>query len=282
MNTSSPLALSPADDQHRAVMRAALHGAASQFSLTLAGRPVFGWQDRSIGARARTNGGEVVWLRVGSELVTWAYGESWDGNKDAAGIRGVRKPEVRQVFDWAQGDRWFRAEVMTYVAEPPVSATPELHEDPRLPRSWWANLRSSLDALSGHVTPRLHLSQQAVTRRLRQYFADRIDPVVDFWVTAHNDLHWNNLTRPGCYLLDWEGWGMAPAGYDAATLYCHSLLVPDAAVRVYAEFAAELDTPDGARSQLLAVARMLDRSAHGDYPELVVPLHELAGKLTGR
>lgn len=280
--SSPPLTLSPADEQHRTVMRSALHRAASHFSLTLAGRPVFGWQDRSIGTKARTVGGKAVWLRVGSELSTWAYGQSWEGNKDAAGIRGVRKPEVCQVSDWAQHDRWFRAEVMSYVAEHPVSASPELQADPRLPGAWWASLRSSLDALSGHTTERLHLSQQAVTRRLRQYFADRIDPVVDYWVTAHNDLHWNNLTRPGCYLLDWEGWGMAPAGYDAATLYCHSLLVPEAAARVHTEFAAELDTPDGVRSQLLAIARMLDRSSHGDYHELVLPLHELAGKLTRR
>jgi hypothetical protein len=282
MTMPTSLALVSTDEQHRNAMLAALHLAVGHFSLTLAGPQVFGWKDRSIGAKATTSSGEAVWLRVGSELATWAYGESWDGNKDAAVIRGVRKPEVRQVFDWAQSDRWFRAEVMTYVAERPVSATPELHEDPGLPGSWWTSLRSSLDALSGHATARLHLSQQDVTRRLRQYFADRIDPVVDFWVTAHNDLHWNNLTRPGCYLLDWEGWGMAPAGYDAATLYCHSLLVPEVAARVYAEFAAELATPDGVRSQLLAVARMLDRSGHGDYPDLVVPLHELAGKLIGQ
>jgi hypothetical protein len=263
-------------------MRVALCQAAGEFSLALAGPEIFGWKDRSIGTKATAGDGGTVWLRVGSELATWAYGESWDGNRDAAVIRGVRKPDVCRVRDWASGDRWFRAEVMTYVAEPPVSATPELRKEPRLPGSWWEGLRSSLDGLSRVATARLHLGQHDVTRRLRQYFGDRIDPTVDFWVTAHNDLHWGNLTRPGCYLLDWEGWGMAPAGYDAATLYCHSLLVPAVAARVRAEFATELTTPDGVRSQLLAVARMLSRSGNGDYPDLVVPLHDLAGKLTGQ
>lgn len=263
-------------------MRAALCAAAGHFSLTLAGRPVFGWKDRTIGTKAATAGDELVWLRVASELSTWAHGEFWDGNKDAASIPGVSKPDVTQVFDWGSGDRWFRAEIMTHVAQPLVSATPELRNDPRLPDQWWKSLRSSLDALSRHSTGRLHLNQPTVTRRLREYFADRIDPAVDFWVTAHTDLHWNNLTRPECYLLDWEGWGIAPMGYDAATLYCHSLLVPDVAARVYEEFSAELSTPDGVRSQLLVIARMLDRSAHGDHPELVLPLHRLADKLTGR
>lgn len=270
------------DEQHRAMMRAALYAAAEHFSLTPTGSSVFGWNDRTIGVKATTNGGEVVWLRVASELSTWAYGEFWDGNKDATSIRGVPKPDVARVLDWGCGDRWFRAEVMTYVPESPVSATQELFEDPGLPAEWWRGLQSSLDALSGHLTTRLHANQSAVTRRLRAYFADRVDPVVDMWATAHTDLHWNNLTRPECYLLDWEGWGMAPVGYDAATLYCHSLLVPDVAAQVREEFAEVLDTPDGVRAQLLVIARMLGRSSQGDYPDLVLPLHRLADELTGR
>jgi hypothetical protein len=273
--------MSSADERHRAMMHGALRSAAGHFSLVLAGKPVLGWKDRTIGAKATADGG-IRWLRVASELPTWAFGEFWDGNEDAAQIQGVRKPDVTGVFDWASEDRCFRAEVMTYIVDSPVSATPELREDPGLPGRWWEGLRSSLDALSGHKTARLPLSQRAVTRRLRQYFADRIDPVIDFWVTAHNDLHWNNLTRPDCFLLDWDGWGMAPAGYDAATLYCHSLLVPDVAARIYEEFSTELDTSDGVRSQLLVIAHMLDRSGHGDYPELVLPLHRLGDKLTRR
>ncbi|MBB4933402.1 thiamine kinase-like enzyme [Lipingzhangella halophila] len=112
--------------------------------------------------------------------------------------------------------------------------------------------------------------------------ADRVDTTVQMWVCAHGDLHWNNVTAPGCVLLDWEGWGMAPLGYDAATLYCHSLLVPDVAARVREEFTDVLDTPDGVRSQLLVIARMLQRSVHGDYPALVALLHRLADDLLTR
>jgi hypothetical protein len=279
---TAPPGLSPADDRHQAVMRAALDAAAQHFKLALPESAVFGWKDRTIGARAMTGDDEAVWLRVVSELSTWAEGEFWEGNKDAARIRGVRKPDVLRTFDWKSDDRWFRSEIMTYLAEPVVSATPDLRDDPRLPGQWWKSLRSSLDALGDHRTERVPLSQPMVTRRLRQYFVGLVDPVVKNWVTAHNDMHWNNLTQPGCYLLDWEGWGTAPVGYDAATLYCHSLLVPDVAARIYDEFSGELNTPDGVRSQLLAIARMLDRSGHGDYPELVPALHALADKLTRR
>lgn len=263
-------------------MRAALRHAAKQLSVRASGPPVYGWHDRSIGSPATTPTGDTVWLRVVSELSTWAGGLYWDGNTAAAHLEGVAKPAVTGTADWARGDRWYRAETMTYITDRPVSPTPELTTNPRLDDDWWQQLTASLDALAAQPTERVHIGQQQVTRRLRQYYADRTDPTVDYWVTAHTDLHWNNLTRPRCHLLDWEGWGAAPLGYDQATLYCHSLPVPAVAAEVRDRFADVLETPDGTRSLLLVAARMLNRSGHGDYPELVVPLHRLADELTGR
>lgn len=134
-----------------------------------------------------------------------------------------------------------------------------------------------------HVTPRLwETFSRPGVRLATSWYSD--DPVEHVAITGRRSHARTRagITGPECYLLDWEGWGMAPAGYDAATLYCHSLLVPGVAARVRAEFAEELDTPDGVRAQLLVVARMLGRSGQGDYPELVLPLHRLANELTGR
>lgn len=61
---------------------------------------------------------------------------------------------------------------------------------------------------------------------------DRVDPAVEYWTVAHADLHWADLLEPSCVLVDWEGWGQAPAGYDVATLYVHSVLQPAVAKRV--------------------------------------------------
>lgn len=272
----------PTDERHRATLTEELAGVAGRLGLQVAGRPVFGWRDRTIGAPARTPDGDVVWLRVVTELATWASGTFWEGNRDAAGIDRVRKPSVLRSVDWRRDDRWFRAEVMTYVSDAPVSPSPELYESVTLPDRWWDDLAASLDALSEVQTTRVAISQATVTRRLREYFGDRVAPNVQWWVTSHNDLHWNNLTSPGCWLLDWEGWGIAPLGYDVASLYCHSLLVPDVAGQVHARFADVLDSPDGVRAQLLAAARLLHRSGDGDFPDLVLPLHRHADTLIGR
>jgi thiamine kinase-like enzyme len=47
-------------------------------------------------------------------------------------------------------------------------------------------------------------------------------------VTAHTDVHWNNLTVDG-HLIDWEDWGASPRGYDAACLWQSAL--PDSQAR---------------------------------------------------
>ena len=99
-------------------------------------------------------------------------------------------------------------------------------------------------------------------------------------VTSHSI--WANLTAPALYLLDWEGWGSAPADYDAATLYCCSPLAPNAARRVYETFADILDTPDGARVQLHVIGRLLLRVNGGDYPDLANPLHRHAQHLISK
>ncbi|GHA30760.1 hypothetical protein GCM10010329_62700 [Streptomyces spiroverticillatus] len=48
----------------------------------------------------------------------------------------------------------------------------------------------------------------------------------------------------GPALLDLEGHGIAPVGYDAATLYLYAPLAPRTAAHIWRAFPV-LDTPDG-------------------------------------
>ncbi|MGH3905370.1 MAG: hypothetical protein ACRDTE_14450 [Pseudonocardiaceae bacterium] len=52
------------------------------------------------------------------------------------------------------------------------------------------------------------------------------------WTTAHNDLHWGNVTGPELCVLDWESWARAPAGHDAGILLCASLQHSPTATRI--------------------------------------------------
>ncbi|GAA4637224.1 hypothetical protein GCM10023196_090160 [Actinoallomurus vinaceus] len=272
-----------ADENHRAWMREALDHAARQFGLELTGAPVFGWNDRSISAAVTPlGGGARRWLRVVAEHLSWANGDWWTGNRDAAAVTGIAKPRVIDAREWTDDGQALRAEVMTYIAAHPCSSTPELRRGIHLPSRWWHALCQGLDRLANVSTDRWAVDQDRVSNRLRIFFGDQTDTRIDRWTTAHADLHWANLTGPEFFILGWEMWGRAPYGYDAATLYCHSLLQPEVAQTVHDTFADVLDTPDGRRTQLFAITNMLLRADRGDYLDLVIPLHHHARALLAR
>lgn len=70
-----------------------------------------------------------------------------------------------------------------------------------------------------------------------------------------------------------------PAGFDAATLYPHSLPVPAMAAQVRAEFSGLLSARDGLLAQLYLTGRMLLRINSGDYPDLTIPLRHNANRV---
>ena len=71
-----------ADFAYRAWLREVLAQAATRFDLRVTDKPVFGWRDRSIGARANGPTGER-WLRVVTEEAQWVEGLFWTGNVES-------------------------------------------------------------------------------------------------------------------------------------------------------------------------------------------------------
>lgn len=271
--------LSAADAEFREWMRENLQRAADHFGLAIAGEPRLGWLDRSIGASALRDG-QKCWLRVVSEDKRWAGGDFWTGNADANVFTGLAKPRVLDVHEWEEG-RQQRAEVMTLVPGSPCSPTDALRQMINLSDTWWTELRRTLEVVAATPTTRISVDQDLVTSRIRQRFGEVIGTAVSRWETAHGDLHWGNLMQPEFGLLDWEMWGRGPAGTDAATLFCYSLLVPDAAARVRVTFHDILDTDAGQLAQLYVISRLLRRIEKGDYPDLAAPLTAHAETLLG-
>lgn len=266
---------------HQSFMKEQLMKAASYFGVQIIGKTVFGWNDRSIGSKV-TNQKGIFWLRVVSEMTHWAQGDFWEGNLVANKIKGISKPRVLQIYEWEDGEIRLRAELMSFIEGNVCSSTPELRTNLDLPAHWWSELRASLDTLSSYPTERIHTKQEKVTRRFLVFYGDEIDSTISKWTTAHGDLHWANLMTPQLAILDWEGWGKAPFGYDAATLYCFSLLIPEVAQRVYQTFADILDTHEGVLAQLYVITRLLHRIDLGDFMDLAGPLHRHACNLLAR
>lgn len=168
----------------------------------------------------------------------------------------------------------YRAELTAFVASPVCSTGPVLRDELELPQAWWVSLRADLAQLATIRTGRVAVRQEYVDRSVPR-FTGHPAPQVTAWVTVHGDLHLANLTFDGPVLLDWEGWGIGPAGYDAALLYAYSLLAPRTAARVRAEFTDVLDTSSGRTALLIVATELLHSASRGDHPELVAPLHRL-------
>lgn len=252
-------------EQRRLWLQNQLDAAAPRFGLELVGGEVVNTFDmRSAGAPA-LDGDRAVWFRVVVEDPDYQPACRWDGNIEANSIHGVPKPEVLRWADWHHSDsylagRRLRGEVMTLAPGSTIAPGGVLLNDPHLPESWWADLRAALDALAAHpVNMDNELGAVRYTiNGVREHFGVTLteDAFAGLhWATAHADLHWGNLRGPDLYILDWESWRPAPAGYDAATLYCNSLLHPPTAQQVRAM--PVLDTRTGQIALLFAICRYL-------------------------
>ncbi|MFG2987664.1 phosphotransferase [Streptomyces sp. NPDC048258] len=113
----------------------------------------------------------------------------------------------------------------------------------------------ALDVLAQVPTRREAVREEYLRRVIPQFTGHSIGEVQ--WSTAHGDFHWANLAGPDLLVLDWEDWGTAPVGFDAATLYIYALQAPKTAARVRRSLAHILDDPAARVAELLVCAQVL-------------------------
>ncbi|MFJ9893444.1 hypothetical protein ACIQPR_08930 [Streptomyces sp. NPDC091280] len=246
------------------------------------GSEFWGWAGRTLGAPARTATGAPAWLRLVSAPEDKASGKLWDGALDAQHVFGDldgHRPALLAVHDAIDDTTAYRAELSVRVDDPVLSDDPVLQRGLQLPDSWWNDLAGTLEKVSATGTGRVAVRQQYMERAIPE-FVGIPALAVSCWTTAHADVHWANLTAP-LRLLDWEGWGQAPEGFDAATLYAYSLLQPDTAARVRAAFPV-LGSPAGLAAEATVCSQLLQTVSRGDNPTLAAPLRDWSVELRRR
>ncbi|MCU1685213.1 MAG: hypothetical protein JWQ81_5952 [Amycolatopsis sp.] len=277
-------------EERRRWLDGQLQAAADRFHLTPAGETVNTYDMRSAGRPAHTTDGGEVWLRVVLEDPDYQPRCRWDGNVTASTIAGVPKPTVLDWADWDADDyasgRRLRGEIMSLAPGNAICQDSVLREDPCLPDEWWASLGSALTVLAKHPVPECdeYDTVGSMIGDVRDHFGVDLDPMVFdsvAWTTAHTDLHWGNLTGPQLCIVDWETWRRAPAGYDAATLYCASLLHAPTAQRVRTLFGSVLDAHSGRLALLAVIGRFLGLTSE-DHLELEPLLFSLGKGLLYR
>ncbi|MGW9346475.1 phosphotransferase [Nocardiopsis flavescens] len=219
------------------------------------------------GTGGRTLGGPVTvknvqgWLRV--MTAPRAGGKIWEGANLAEVLlpEEIPRPALLGDLTWGEKDGpVFQAHLWERLQGEVLSPTPNLDTPAPVTDRWWNDLHTTLDHLHRAPTPpgRQVVMQDYIHRipRFLPALQGR-DLTVKRWETSHGDLHWANLTTGPLQIIDWEGWGSAPAGYDAAVLHTYALTEPATAARVREVFADVLDTPSGRLAQWVICAEII-------------------------
>jgi hypothetical protein len=225
------------------------------------------------------------WLRLHGTLTDQIIDPFWNGAIDAhhSMPSSIPRPRLLGWHDWTDHPWAYRAELYEWVATHPVASRAILTTNPDLPKTWWTAVRTALDNITAVHTDRVTIHQGFLAWAMPHYLGSPINGRTSVsWTTAHGDFHYANLCGPQLCILDWEGWGTAPTGYDAAMLHSYSLLVPTIAARIRYELAHLLDTRNGRFAELAVITELLHTRANGDNLELAEPLRQRAALLLGR
>ncbi|MFF1820568.1 hypothetical protein ACFVWG_24905 [Kribbella sp. NPDC058245] len=255
-------------------MEGHLAWAAREFSVELIGQPLHTSRFHSVGCKV-LDAGQDAWLRVVYDDPDWGDGDYLGSNVAANEIEGVPKPSVKQWREWEDNGRRMRGEVSTFVADAAISTGMAPTVEPVPSDRWLTDLDRALQALAAHPLPDNGVDATYVNDGIRAFFGIEVDATVVPWTTAHCDLHWANLTAPQLVILDWEMWGKAPAGYDAASLLCATLMYPSTAARIRRTLTHFLDTPAGRVAILAAAVRYLRFADGGELTDLALPVRQL-------
>jgi hypothetical protein len=232
---------------------------------------------RSIGFRSDRD----TWVRVECRGLERFDGQGW-GLEAAQILHGVPVPRWHAGISWRDDERkvLWRADETQLIDQSPVGRATNAH---RLPDGWWESFNDAMDELAGQNTSRVAtpdcvpISAERVEATIRKVFPECAELSVGEWSTAHADLNWANLTGPTLWILDWEDFGSAPRGLDAANLWAGSLTVPHVADKILELRRRDLDSHTGRIMMLFKCAELL--SWADDREPLYAPTRREAERL---
>jgi hypothetical protein len=202
-----------------------------------------------------------TWVRVECRGLERLDGQGW-GLEAAHVLDHVPVPHWYAGVSWLDSVRkmMWRADETQLVEEAPVGRSTNAS---LLPETWWEAFNTGLDELASHPTSRVAtpdcapINVERIESTIRKVFPECAGLTVDEWSTAHADLNWANMTGPALWILDWEDWGSAPRGLDAANLWAGSLAVSQLAERILHDRRRDLDTRTGQTMMLFKCAELL-------------------------
>ncbi|WP_194904723.1 hypothetical protein [Catenulispora rubra] len=202
-----------------------------------------------------------TWVRIECRGLERLDGQGWGLETAAFALPGIPIPRWYAGISWHDQDRrvMWRADETQLIEQKPIGRAAYATA---LPDSWWDKLDTALDKLATTNTTRLATPDLAPIshRRVHAAIADvfpEAAATIEEWTTAHADLNWANIPGGQLWILDWEDWGRAPRGLDAANLWFSSLAAPGLAETVLKHRRSDLESPTGRTMRLLKCAELL-------------------------
>ena len=259
----------------------ALVEAAGRLGVAVLGERRYGLAGKSAGAVVADRDRSPRWLRV-----TGVIGAKLNARRraeiDAESLSGLPKPKLHRAIEWERDGIYWRAALSTLAPSPTPSENSWLAPGSAVPPArWFSDLRESLMRLQRQMRPTNYVfTDEQVRTGIRGHFGPEAPCEAGEWRVSHGDLQWKNLTVPNLTLLDWENWGMAPRGYDAALLMVYAAHVPQVQEKLYAVFADEFDSDSGLVALLFALGMVQTSIAGGSVDAALAPqLERMAGVL---
>jgi hypothetical protein len=215
-------------------------------------------RSNTIGTHIRSRDGASSWLKlaqVSTKLGEWLR----RGELAVRPFEGVPMPEILREFECGSDGLNWHALQFSFAPSPAVLTQSWIARPLKTVEDrWLKQLKQAILNINKAPLTRWGVHPGHVARLIGRRFGKSAPHTVDEWRTAHGDLQWSNLTAPDLMLLDWENWGAAPRGFDAATLLSHSFMDPALFRRIEAVFAEDLNTPSGVVARLFQYSRILD------------------------
>lgn len=243
--------------------QAAIRDACEHLGATPEGDIHSGIKCTGISSKLIQSDGSPAWLKItakGGKTDHWHR----RGEQLARTIDGVPMPKILRELEWTHQGADLHAFVYSFMPSPSVQPTPWVSVPmPALSDAWMAGLALSLKRIGEQPLTRWLAHPGPIARIIGQRFGRRAPYDVDEWRMAHGDLHWSNVTAPTLSLIDWEFYGAAPRGYDAAMLLMLASNDPELHDRLETAFAEDLNTRSGLIARLFTIASRLRRIEEG-------------------
>ncbi|MGB9369248.1 MAG: hypothetical protein WCE79_24880 [Xanthobacteraceae bacterium] len=239
-----------------------LHEGCRRLGVTAFGDPLLSYTRKAIGAVTVAPDGTRSWVKVSALRGTPSH---WERECELSPVVvGVPRPRLIAHRAWVTDDRQWLALQTTLSKSPVVEHSHWAGtRASRVGDPWITQLRMALAAVAGLRTQRRLVTPDAVAETIRRQFGPDVPQTADRWTVAHGDLSWSNITTPDLELLDWESWGLAPHGFDAAKLVAFSCASPALVTRLERAFADVLATPSGKVARLFVLASILGQMDNG-------------------